>query len=184
MEEVRRVFLKRGLLKIDMKIIIPLIIAILFYKIKLIDDRKYNNFEKFKNYLKRHGRIGRNNELYEQDVWLDKDIPHQLMDQYKKFKNNEGEKRAILDYYKDYKDNESARRETILLIILNTIYLILEPFNQTFDIALMIFSIICCLKQPQYSLFNNPIINVCNNKKSQKIYIKTQDEIEKDILKY
>ncbi len=167
-----------------MRIIIPLIIAILFYKIKLIDDRKYNNFEKFKNYLKRQGRIGRNNDLYEQDVWLEKDTPHQLMDQYRKFKNDEGEKRAILDYYKDYKDNESARREMILLIILNTIYLIVEPFNRVFDTGLMVFSIICCLKQPRYSLFNNPIINVYNNKKSQKIYLKTQYEIEKEILKY
>ena len=172
-----------------MKIIIPLIITILFYKIKLIDDRKYNNFEKFKNYLKRQGRIGPMDKLYEQDVWLEKDIRHQLMDQYKQFKDDPGEKRAILDYYKDHRDNELSRQEMLLLIILNTVYLILMENNYLLtwklivEIMIMGFSILWCLKQPKSSLFNNPIINVDNNIKSKKIYIKTQYEIEKEILK-
>jgi len=90
-----------------MNILTSLIIAVLFYKIKLIDDRKQNNIEKFKNFLKR--RNSSQDGRYEQDEWLEKDIQFQLMHEYKKHKNDQGAKQAILDYYQDYRDNESTR---------------------------------------------------------------------------
>ena len=174
-----------------MKIIISLIVAVLFYRIKLVDDRKHNNFEKFKNYIKRRLQNDTNNPrngIYEQDEWLEKDIPYQLMAQYKESRNDEGRGKAILDYYKDYQDNERTRSELTLLIILNTVYLIGNKFlfmselaKFVSEIVLVIFSIVLCLRQPQVSLFNNPIINIQNSKKAVRLYKKTQDEIKKDI---
>ena len=165
-----------------MNIILTLIVALLLYKVKLIDDRKNNNFEKFKNYRKRRSTENPTHGLFEQDEWLAKDIPYQFMIQYESFKNDDGAKWAILDYYRDYNDNEQERSELRLLIILILIYLTTSQ-SSWLTIALTIISIILCLRQPAKSIFNNTITNVGNNPKSKKIYEQTQKEIEKEILK-
>ena len=176
-----------------MEIIITLLVTVLFYKIKLIDDREQKNYERFKNYCKI--RNNPKNGLYEQDAWLDKDIPFQLMGMYRESESNEGEKHAILDYYRDYNDNQQAKSDLIWLINLEMIYLILLKngiIDMTspkllLEIALAMFTIKKCLVEPnKISLFNfnNRLVNVANSVKSKKIYGDTQQRIEKDISEF
>jgi len=172
-----------------MQIIFSLIVAVLFYKIKLIDDRKHSNFEKFKNYLRSQPTLYSKleNQL---ETWLEKDIPYQLMAIYKGLITNEGAKQAILDYYKDYRDNERTRKFLFYLIIYTTVYLILtlngySPESNLerliIETLIVLLSVKVCLKQTIISLFNNSIINVDNSEKAERIYSQTQYAIEKDI---
>ena len=170
-----------------MYILTAFIIGILLYKLKLLDDRKSNNFQKFKNYLKR--RQIPKDDLCEQDVWLEKDIRYHLMFMYEEAKNDEGHRRAILDYYKDYRDNEGTKSILVIFTILNAICLLVgqsDHINNLYElfsiILLIILSIILCFRGPEVTLFNNPMVNVNNSPKVRNNYRKTEREIENDIL--
>lgn len=169
---------------INMGMVSPLIIAVLLYKLKLLDDRKNNNLDRFKNYIKR--RTEPHNGLYEQDEWLEKDIRYHLMALYETSEGTEGHRQAILDYYKDYRDNEGTKIILVYLIILNMLCFIGgQSINELLRligaVALTIISIYLCLKGPKVTLFNNPLVNVDNSMKIRDLYSKTQKEIEHDI---
>lgn len=169
-----------------MKVLVSLLIAILFYKIKLIDERESKNFERFKNYLKRHPEGRSKDDLGEFDEWLDKDFRYQLMGEYEAAINNEGRKQAILDYYKDFDDNRGSRRILILFILIDVIFLILIGNLQLTGLLVYIVSIlsvIVCILPPVENLCNNRIVNVSNSSKSKKIYEKTERKIKSEIAK-
>jgi len=179
---------------VQMQIIFSLIVAVLLYKIKLIDDRKHFNFERFKNYLRVQPISNCNlDRLDEPDTWLEKDILLQLMAIYGRLIHNQGAKHAILDYYKDYKDNEKTRKFLCWPIGLLTAYLIITANGYSlgsgllkliFEGLIIFLSIKVCLKQHTISLFNNPVINVENSEEAKRIYLETQGAIDKDILSY
>lgn len=174
-----------------MQILIPLVIALLVYRIKLIDDRKLLNFNKFKKYLQREGIDQEKCGVWEHEIWLDKDVRFELWEQYLKNKKDEGKKQTILDYYKDYKDNEGTRKAIFYLIVVNIFYLTVANLGQAntcsddffpiFEALLIISSIYLCLKSPQHSLFNNRMLNPKRSESIKKVYDDAQKEIEKDI---
>ena len=174
-----------------MELIFSLIVAVLLYRIKLIDDRKLINFGRFKKYLQREGIVEEKNNVWEYEAWLDKDIRFELWEQYQKNKNDEGKKQAILDFYKDYKDNEDTRIFVFSLIVVNIVYLIVKNvyhadhcvnlYLSIYEIILIVFSIYACLKSPKNSLFNNRMLNPQNSKIIKKNFESIQKEIERDI---
>jgi hypothetical protein len=184
-----------------MSLLFSLIIAALFYKIKLIDDRCSKTFDKYKEYLKRQGRENLSSGVSEKDVWLDKDIPALLLAEYEKFKENNGEKQAILDYYTDFVDNKQDREFLILLIIITTSYLVLldthiihllvknqqpilsELEKAIVEVVIVIFSIYLCFKGHSISLFNNEFINIKNSSVAKTKYEKIVRKIDKEISK-
>ena len=171
-----------------MKILIPVLIAILSYKIKLIDDRKSENFKKFKNYLKRHPEGRSEHDLGEFDEWLDKDMQYQLMGEYDAAMKNEGRKQAILDYYRDFDDNEGSRRILIGFILINVILFIFISIGYVNVSNLLVYlipilSVILCIVPPESNIFNNRIVNVDNSPKSKEIYENTEKKIKSEIAK-
>ena len=160
-----------------MNILIPLIVAVLVYRINLIEKRKSDNFERFRTCFQKGKE------------WLDKDVPFHIMATYRD-SANENQKRAALDYYQDWKVNESRRGDLIILIIISAVYLLIRSHfdiktNEIpLDSFLVGFSIWKYLQEPRIGLFNNPIMNPENSTKVDKIYKKKQREIESDILRY
>jgi len=173
-----------------MEILIPVLIAILSYKIKLIDDRKSENLKRFKNYLRRHPANRKEHDLGEFDEWLDKDIQYQLMGEYEAAAGieDEGRKQAILDYYKDFCDNEGSRLTLVLFVFINLIIFIsiLIGFIKESNLwiyATPILSVILSLMQPVSNVFNNRIVNVSNSLVSKEIYRCAEERIKSDITR-
>jgi hypothetical protein len=184
----------------DMPSILPALIAaataFLTYKIKLIDDRKNTNLEKYKNYIKRtilspENKVSEERKRFdatEQDTWLDKDIPFHMI---RRHKTNENDI-AVLDYYQDYKDNEAEKIYVNCLIGVNIVYFLTYGllkhivWSKTIleFVILMLFFWLICIRRPGVSLINNPLINVDNSSKAKIQRDKTKIIIEKDFIEY
>lgn len=175
-----------------MEIITSLVTAALLYRIKLVDDRERNNFQRYKNFVQRgllHPQNEKETKEYdakEIDEWLDKDVPCHMIFLYRKAKSP-----AILDYYQDYKDTETTKREIYWLIVLNIILLAgydFFPFYQWLKVVIVSIvstgSIFLCLRNPKVSLINNYLINTDNSEKAREHSAKVQVIIESDFNKY
>ncbi len=173
---------------------ITLLTGFLMYRFKMIDDREKDNFQRFRNFVKRW-RLGKgykpviSNEYdaTEMETWLDKDVPYNMYTHYKCHPNAND----ALDYYRDYNDCKTDKNAISLLIALNLIYLLFKDFptypiwvHTCLPFIAVISLYFICFKKHTVNIFNNSIINVLFNKKAKSAREQTVEMIEKDFQRH
>ena len=150
------------------------------YRFQLIDARESNNFQKFKNYVRR--TIMKPNDMpvifaeydaTEMDTWLEKDVPSIMIYRFNKLGENDV---ATLDYYKNHKDTEKDRKWIYAAISLNIVYLFFYHFfssilwlNTIAAIIVIGLFMFVSWKKPTISLLNNHLVNTTNSQIADNI---------------